>query len=32
MTLYYLDTSAWVKRYLTETGSTGIRKLFEQKT
>ena len=31
MTLYYLDSSAWVKRYLTETGSEWIRHLFERK-
>lgn len=31
MTLYYLDTSAWVKRYLTEPGSGWMRKLFERK-
>ena len=30
MTLYYVDTSAWVKRF-TEAGSTWVRKLFEQK-
>ena len=31
MTLYYLDSSVWVKRYLTESGSDWIRKLFERK-
>ena len=31
MTLYYLDTSVWVKRYLTEAGSVWIRKLFDLK-
>lgn len=31
MTLYYLDASAWVKRYLTESGSTVVRKLFDNK-
>lgn len=31
MTFYYLDTSAWVKRYLTEAGSGWVRKLFERK-
>jgi predicted nucleic acid-binding protein len=30
MTLYYLDSSAWVKRYLTEPGSAWIRALFER--
>lgn len=31
MTLYYLESSAWVKRYLTESGSTSIRSLFDRK-
>jgi len=31
MTLFYLDASAWVKRYLTESGSTWIRNLFDRK-
>lgn len=31
MTIYYLDASAWVKRYLTEAGSARIRDLFVRK-
>lgn len=31
MTLYYLDTSAWVKRYLTEPGSGWMHQLFERR-
>jgi uncharacterized protein len=30
MTLYYLDPSAWVKRYLTEAGSSWVRNLFDR--
>ena len=28
--LYYLDSSAWVKRYFDEAGSEGVNDLFEQ--
>jgi predicted nucleic acid-binding protein len=31
MRVYYLDSSAWVKRYLTEPGSTWVRDLFDSK-
>jgi hypothetical protein len=31
MRVYYLDSSAWVKRYLTELGSPWVRRLFDQK-
>ncbi len=30
MTIYYLDASAWVKRYYVEPGSERVRALFEQ--
>jgi uncharacterized protein len=30
-TLYHLDSSAWVKRYLTESGSASVRNLFDRK-
>lgn len=30
MTLYYLDASAWVKRYLREAGSKWVHRLFKQ--
>lgn len=30
MTIHYLDASAWVKRYLGETGSGRVAQLFEQ--
>jgi predicted nucleic acid-binding protein len=29
MTAYYLDTSGLIKRYVTETGSTWVRQLFQ---
>ncbi len=31
MTVYYLDSSAWVKRYLSEPGSAWVRRLFDGK-
>jgi predicted nucleic acid-binding protein len=31
MILYYLDSSAWVKRYFQETGSEAVDLLFEQR-
>lgn len=31
MTVYYLDSSAWVKRYLSEPGSPWVRRLFDRK-
>jgi uncharacterized protein len=31
MKVYYLDSSAWVKRYLTELGSPWVQRLFAQK-
>jgi predicted nucleic acid-binding protein len=30
MTIYYLDASAWVKRYYVEPGSGWVRRLFQQ--
>jgi predicted nucleic acid-binding protein len=30
MTLYYLDSSAWVKRYYRETGTAWVENLFAQ--
>jgi predicted nucleic acid-binding protein len=30
MMLYYLDSSAWAKRYFEETGSEAVNSLFEQ--
>ncbi len=29
MSLHYLDSSAWVKRYFNESGSMQLRSLFE---
>jgi len=31
MTLYYLDSSAWVKRYYRETGTAWIENLFAER-
>lgn len=31
MTIYYLETSAWLKRYKSESGSEVVRELFDQK-
>jgi predicted nucleic acid-binding protein len=31
MNVYYLEASAWVKRYLSEPGSTWVQKFFTQK-
>ncbi len=30
MTVYYLDSSAWVKRYVSETGSSFVSQLFSR--